>query len=240
MNGITGKSADRREFLKKTGTLLAGAVLVSPTIHLAQARDKAKEEQNAEVSPPEDLMREHGVLRRILLIYENIQDRLNTGTEFSAHVLSGAADIIRKFIEEYHEKLEEEHLFPRFEKAGKLTELVKVLREQHRVGRSLTEYIRTSSAGAALKDAGKRRELGEKMQLFIRMYRPHAAREDTILFPVVRSIMSPQEFASMGERFEDKETELFGEGGFEKIVGKVADLEKPLGIYQLAQFTPPA
>ena len=41
--------------------------------------------------------------------------------------LSRAAGIIRHFIEEYHEKLEEQHLFPRFRKAGKLVELVNVL-----------------------------------------------------------------------------------------------------------------
>ena len=43
----------------------------------------------------------------------------------------------------------------------------------------------------------------------------------------------------LGEEFEDKEEELFGEGGFEKVVAEVAELEKRLGIYELAQFTPP-
>ena len=27
--------------------------------------------------------------------------------------------------------------------------------------------------------------------------------------------------------------------GFEKVVGEVANLEKPLGIYEFSQFTPP-
>jgi hypothetical protein len=43
----------------------------------------------------------------------------------------------------------------------------------------------------------------------------------------------------MGEEFEDEEVALFGEGGFEKIVGEVAELEKTLGIYEPAQITPP-
>src|SRR5438552_1534910 len=42
----------------------------------------------------------------------------------------------------------------------------------------------------------------------------------------------------LGEDFEKKEDELFGEDGFEKVVGQVAGIEQQLGIYDLAQFTP--
>ena len=91
----------------------------------------------------------------------------------------------------------------------------------------------------ALKEAPKRKELAETLHMFIRMYRPHAAREDTILFPALRTIVSKKEFEDLGEEFEEKEEKLFGEGGFEKIVAQVGELEKTLGIYELAQFTPP-
>ena len=70
------------------------------------------------------------------------------------------------------------------------------------------------------------------------MYRPHEAREDTILFPAIRSIVSKHEFNSLGEDFEKREHQLFGQGGFEVFVDKVARIEKQLGIYDLAQFTP--
>jgi hemerythrin-like domain-containing protein len=241
MNDIADESASRREFLKKTGIILTSATLISPAVHLAQAksREKEKEKKGEEVSPPEDLMREHGVLRRILLIYEDIQGRLNGGKAFPHETLPSAAEIIQKFIEQYHEKLEEDYLFPRFEKAGKLVDLVKVLKDQHKVGRRLTEYIKQSVGLAPIKEASKRKELADSLHLFIRMYRPHASREDTILFPALRTVVSEKEFESLGEEFEEKEEKLFGEGGFERIVAQVADLEKGLGIYELAQFTPP-
>ena len=241
MNGISDESASRREFLRKTGILLTGAAVICPAVRAvaAKSQEGEKEQEGEKVSPPEDLMREHGVLRRILLIYEDIQGRLNNGKEFPVEVLSSAAGIIQKFIEQYHEKLEEDYLFPRFEKAGKLVELVKVLKEQHKAGRHLTEFVKTSALPGTLKQEPKRKELAEKLHLFIRMYRPHASREDTILFPAFRSIVSPSEFDDLGEEFEDKEVVLFGERGFEKVVGEVANLEKPLGIYELAQFTPP-
>src|SRR5207302_4790012 len=42
---------------------------------------------------------------------------------------------------DYHEKLEEDYLFPRFEKAHKLVDLTTVLRAQHQAGRRLTDRI---------------------------------------------------------------------------------------------------
>ena len=59
-----------------------------------------------------------------------------------------------------------------------------------------------------------------------------------MLFPAIRRITSRHEYAALGEEFEKKETALFGEGGFEKIVENVAGIEKRLGIYDLSKFTP--
>jgi hemerythrin-like domain-containing protein len=70
------------------------------------------------------------------------------------------------------------------------------------------------------------------------MYAPHEAREDTVLFPALRKIVSAHEYDAFGDQFEDEEHRRFGEDGFEKYVDKVAAIEKRLGIYELAQFTP--
>jgi hypothetical protein len=78
----------------------------------------------------------------------------------------------------------------------------------------------------------------ESMRLFIRMYRPHEAREDTVLFPAFRTVVSKKEYEALGEAFEEQEHRLFGPEGFEKIVAEVAGLEKSLGIYELSRFTP--
>lgn len=40
------------------------------------------------------------------------------------------------------------------------------------------------------------------------------------------------------ELVEEKEHRLFGEHGFDDIVGQVARLEEALGIHDLASFTP--
>jgi hemerythrin-like domain-containing protein len=91
---------------------------------------------------------------------------------------------------------------------------------------------------AGATDPGNRRRLRTTLQSFVRMYRPHEAREDTVLFPALRRLVTPREYDELGERFEDEEHRRFGARGFEGVVDEVAQLERALAIDDLAQFTP--
>jgi hemerythrin-like domain-containing protein len=182
-------------------------------------------------------MREHGVLRRILLVYGEVLRRFSAGQEVPAEALAHAATIIREFIEDYHEKDEEEFIFPRLDKARKLTDLVAVLRTQHQAGRRLTADVLKLATAAGLKSDSNRKQVGDALTKFIRMYEPHAAREDTVLFPAFRELVGEKELKKLQDVFEDKEKAL-PHGGFEKMVDEVARLEQTLGIGDLARFTP--
>lgn len=228
-------SNGRRTFVRN-GLLLTASGLVGLSL-LSGCKEQKEEEEGQEVSPPEDLMQEHGLLNRILLIYDHCRTVLQSGQAISTEHLLNAAGIVRSFVEDYHEKQEEQYLFPRFEKANKLTDLVATLRQQHSAGRMLTDKITLICKSPNMADAD-RQALINQLTAFNRMYRPHEAREDTVLFPAFRKIVSRHEYDSLGEEFEKNEHRLFGEGGFEMIVDKVAGIEKALGIYELAQFTP--
>ncbi len=47
-------------------------------------------------------MREHGVLRRVLLVYDEIARRIEEREPFPPEALGSAAAIIRRFVEDYH------------------------------------------------------------------------------------------------------------------------------------------
>lgn len=231
--------ATRRDFLRNT--TITGAALLVPAVAQQKAppeSDKPKGDEG--ISPAEDLMREHGVLNRVLLIYDEHVRMLAAKKTFDGSILVSAADVIRHFVEDYHEKLEEDFLFPRLRKAGKLVTLVDTLQAQHKAGRELTAQIRELAGLGTFKyiavsDSDK---LSDALRAFLRMYRPHEAREDTVVFPAFRTIVSAHEYGALGDDFEKKEDELFGDEGFFKVVDQVAQLEKKLGIYELAQFTP--
>jgi hemerythrin-like domain-containing protein len=235
----------KRRLLVLTGALLtaaAPAVIVSPA--LADEKgvgEKLKEivtgTKDEDVTPPEDLMREHGVLDRVLLLYEAGIRKFASNEDFDPGLMTQSAEIIRDFINDYHEKSEEEHVFPRFRQAGKMTDLVDVLLRQHEAGRKVTLTI-LRLAPSSRTSADDRKQLVGAMQSFITMYRPHAAREDTDLFPKLKDVVSSNEYDAMAEDFEKKEHALFGEDGFEKMAARVAGLEQQMGIHDLAQFTP--
>ena len=199
-------------------------LLLAAPLLAAAPKSKKPEEEKEDVSPAEDLMREHGLLNRVLLVYEECARRMEAG-EAPPPALGQAAKIIRDFVESYHEKLEEQFLFPRFRKPNKLVDLVDTLQAQHEAGRKITASLLEKPSPAQLR-------------AFIRMYRPHEAREDTILFPAFRTLIGEKEYDALGDRFEDREHELFGKSGFEGQVENVAGIERELGIYDLAQFTP--
>jgi hemerythrin-like domain-containing protein len=232
-------SNTRRDFITitaRTGTGLLVGAMGGCTIAQGQKNEQGNDEE--EVSPAEDLMREHGVLKRILLIYGEAIRRIDGNVDLPPDPILDAARMIRSFVEDYHEKLEEDFLFPRFRKANTLVDLVDVLVAQHQGGRKLTDITLQYANLKALRTADENRQLRDSRAQFVRMYNPHEAREDTVLFPAFRKIVSKNEYDSLGEDFEKKEHELFGEEGFEKMVDRVAGIEKALGIFELSQFTP--
>jgi hemerythrin-like domain-containing protein len=171
----SGAISSRRTFLAKSGIVLAGCTTGS----LLPAKDKPQNPAE-EISPSEDLMREHGVLKRILLIYGEALRRMDANEDLPPEPRIESAKIIRAFVEDYHEKLEENYLFPRFKKAGKLVDLVDVLLQQHEAGRRLTDITMHPATAQGLKLADDRRKLADSMRQFIRMYSPHEAREDSL------------------------------------------------------------
>jgi hemerythrin-like domain-containing protein len=220
--------ASRRGFFQILGTAVTVGGLMTPAI--AQESREVANKRKVKVTPPEDLMREHGVLDRLLLIYEAAMRKFAGGEDFDPDILTSSALIVRDFIENYHEKSEEEQVFPRFKKAGKMVDLVDYLLAQHSAGRIVTDTI-LKLAPTSRKEGEDRRQVISTMQAFITIYRPHAAWEDTDLFPKLKDVVSPHEYDAMAEDFEKKEHALFGDDGFEKTVNRVAKLEQAIGIH---------
>jgi hemerythrin-like domain-containing protein len=224
------RSCDRRQAIAVTGIAAASLALGSP----AHAREEEKEE---EVGAVEDLMREHGVIRRAILVYRAVAARLRAGQALDPQPLRRTATLLRDFAEDYHErKLEEAHIFPAVKKAGgKVTLLVEMLIAQHRRGREITDYV-LSAVKDRIRDP---KSLAAALNGFELMYAHHAAREDTVVFPAWKKTLSLKQLDEMGEKFEEIEHQQFGKDGFDDAVAQITQVEASLGLADLAQFTPP-
>jgi hemerythrin-like domain-containing protein len=244
--------ANKRNFLRLSAAVGMGAILTgchstasshAPTSgDKATAAKKAGDEKEEEVTATEDLMREHGVLRRALLVYSEAAVRLRSNpAAVPSDALQKTAKLFRAFGEDYHEKkLEEAYIFPAVKKAGGAAgTLADILVTQHQRGREITDYILAVTRGAKL-GAANAGQLAQAMEGLVRMYRAHAAREDTIIFPAWKATLSADELDEMGEKFEDIEHEQFGKDGFDDAVEQIGDIEGALGMADLAGFTAPA
>ena len=223
----------RRELIAKAATVTTAA-LIAPSFLHAEAKEP-------EVTATEDLMREHGVLRRALLVYtESIPKIRANASSLDAGALYRTGVLFRDFGENYHEKmLEEAHIFPVVHKSGgQLATLTDVLLGQHARGREITDYLLAVTQSGRI-GTGNAEPLARSLEAFVLMYRNHAAREDTIVFPAWKKHFSDKQLDELSDQFEDIEHKMFGKDGFDDAVEKISAIETALGFADLSQFTAP-
>lgn len=218
---------DRRAFLT-----LAPVALVA----CRDAASPSSEHDVDDVSATEDLMREHGVIRRVLVVYRECATRLRaTPSAPVAEPLQRAAALMRKFGEDYHEKqLEDAHIFPVLAKTN-IAATIATLTAQHQRGREITELLVSKSTN----DPKNAESLARTLEAFARMYEEHAAIEDTIVFPAWKKALSKKQLDQMGDLFEEIERKTFGKDGFADAVARIGEIERALGI-DLASMTAPS
>ena len=223
----------RRELIARAATVTAATII---TPELLKAAPETKE---PEVTATEDLMREHGVLRRALLVYtETIPKIRSNAGVLDASALYRTGLLFRDFGENYHEKmLEEQHIFPVVHKAGgEAAKLTEILLAQHARGREITTYLLAVTKAGRIATANAE-PLARALEGFVRMYRNHAAREDTVVFPAWKTHFSNKQLDELSDQFEDIEHKMFGKDGFDDAVEKISAIETTLGFADLSQFT---
>ena len=237
----------RRQLLTGIPLLGAGALLVGcrrsePGGASNQRQTSSEGQEQPDVTATEDLMREHGILRRALLVYTECAGKMRQDlASVPPEALEKTAQLFRVFGEEYHEKkLEETHIFPSLKKTPNPAAVyVDVLTAQHARGREITDYILSQTAGDKIPTNNGEAFINS-LEAFVRMYEHHAAVEDTLVFPVWRKIVTPEQFDDLGAQFEEIEQEQFGEDGFEAALRRMAEIEESLGLANLGMFTAPS
>lgn len=232
--------ASRRELLQNAIAWGTAGVVALPLLAESDEPKNAADKE-PEVTATEDLMREHGVLRRALLVFQEVVPKLRqNAASVDAAALQQAAKLFRTFGEDYHERmLEEQHIFPLIRKQGPvLSRYADILIEQHNRGREVTDYVLAVTNGPRISVAHAE-PLAKVFETFVLMYQNHAAREDTIVFPAWKKNFTDKQLDEIGDQFEDIEHKMFGKDGFDDAEKKISSIEAALGFADLSQFTPP-
>jgi hemerythrin-like domain-containing protein len=221
-----------------TGSFTLADGLLVPARASDKTGDNKGQAGDDDISATEDLMREHGVLRRALIVYAELASRLQAGhRDLNLAALAQATELFRQFGENYHERvLEEQYVFPEVRKAGGENEkLVEVLLAQHGRAREITAYLeRIGSRGKIGADA---QPLSRALAGMSRMYHAHATWEDTVVFPVWRKTQSKSRLEELAKKFEEMEHQQFGKDGFEDGIERMIRVEKMVGLSDLSHYT---
>lgn len=231
------RGVSRRTLLAAGAGLVVGAAATEGGNLAAGSGSGPSSGPGPALTPGEDLMREHGVLKRVLLTYRAAGERLAAGSPVPLTAVHGGATVIHDYVEGFHEGLEEAYVFPVLQRAGQHVDTVETLLVQHGRGRQLTMRVLDATSGRSLT-ATSRGQLVADLAAFVRMYEPHEAREDTVIFPVLREILPASRLAALSDTFAAEEARQFGPAAFTRMVETVAALERTLGLEDLTQFTP--
>jgi len=223
----------RRSLLRKAGAAGMGAMAISAG---AQAREHHGDMKSF-VPPTEEVMREHGVVHRLLTVYEEVARRMAREQDVPSIVLN-ANRLVDGFIENFHEELEEGLIFREFRRANSHADLVKELSRQHRLGRRIAQQAYFLAGKDDAMTDQTRRQLVRTCRTYARMYRAHAAYEDSVLLPAFREIVSEDRFREIGKKYREEERKRLGSAGVDGALEELLEIEKKLDIGSLEAFTP--
>jgi len=140
MQSQRDRSVNRRSFLQMSGVASGGFLLLE---------SPQKTETLEEVSPLEDLMREHGVLTRVLLVYRELIRRVQARQDVPPDTIreaTGSSGTSSRNITSGSRRI----ICSRgSRRRAKLTDLTAALRAQHQAGRRLTDRIARQTTASA-------------------------------------------------------------------------------------------
>lgn len=224
----------RRTFLASVGAAGLGALSSMPAFG-AESRSVVEIAMASTIA--EALMHEHAVVHRLLGIYNELADWLESGREVPAGALINAGALVDQFVESYHEVYEEDYLYKPFVQAGRHRELVVTLVKQHALGRRLAERT-IFLAGKEPPAQESQTELAALCRAYARMYYAHAAWEDTALLPALDDLADSEQYIQMHTALIDLRRERLGETRLDGLLEQVQQIEVSLGIGTLDAFSP--
>ena len=250
-NAATESSSRDPERVRSRRALLTAGVGVAGVVLGAGALDAAQHVAATSAPPAalpatEALLTDHGLLKRVLLIYREASRRLRTGDVLDPEVLYRASGLIHSYIENFHEGMEEGYIFPALTRAGVEVDTVRTLLVQHDRGRKITTTVIAATnptpmggpAAPGFATAASRTQLADILEAFVTMYEHHEAWEDTQIFPAFRDVTAGPAFERISEQIATVHQNTVGEG-ITGYLQQVQRLEAQLGIGDLSRFTPP-
>ena len=178
--------------------------------------------------PTEELEHEHRIIQQVVGAMAVLTEKLESGTEVKAAVLTDLSEFMHTFVDKCHHGKEENYLFKLLEQKGVPVSgcPLAVLLHEHEKGRSLLADFRlTSETYIRTPSAGREALLGT-LRRIIQLYPAHIWKEDYLLFPMTDKILSDSEQKELSTQFGAYESEIGVDvhHGFEQLAGRILEM----------------
>ncbi|MGB9846183.1 MAG: PAS domain-containing protein [Desulfotomaculales bacterium] len=167
---------------------------------------------------------EHRLIEKVLEILQKEAEKLKDNRG-DPEVIAAALDFFSGFADGCHHRKEERVLFPLLEERGIPKEggPIGVMLREHEEGRRLIARMREA---AARKD---RAQLAEAAGAYVELLKGHIWKEDDVLYPAGKKVLTADDARNLVEGFEKIEKEEVGAGVHEKYARLVHELERRTG-----------
>ncbi len=158
-------------------------------------------------SPTETLEAEHRLIQKVVAAMARIADAVEQGRVVEVPVLRELVRFLKIFGDECHHAKEETALFPMLELKGVPLAgcPVAVLHNDHLKGRVLVGELSDAIEAYAAENRSGRRSLIPALRALVAFYPDHIWKEDYLLFPLARKVLSSMDERILTQHFEQLE-----------------------------------
>jgi hemerythrin-like domain-containing protein len=179
------------------------------------------------------MLQEHGILRRILLVYDEFLSQLESAeTAPPIGAVIDTTTLLQSYVQGYHEVIEETYVFPVVEKIPSMQGLVSTLRRQHALARQLSTDVIVSARMADLK------RLTTTLDALVLLYQAHTAWEDTDLTIALRDVLTPEGSRELLGKIHRVERDVFGPRAEAHALTQIVEIERQFDVHGPAEFEP--
>lgn len=207
----------RRPLLKSAGVSLAACSIGVPAIAAEDAGPLGASEASA---------LGHGPIERILLVCEEALRRRPGRPSIPVDVVMRACELTGRYVERYHQSLEEGFVFPSIEKCGDLSSAVRTLREQHEQMRKLTDHVMGLCKEVSPGDLDSGLTLAQGLSRLVLLYRTHLALEDDVVLPAFLEELANHR--NLSEPYMKAARRLAGASALKDMAARLGLLEQEL------------
>lgn len=169
-------------------------------------------------NPLEILEEEHRVIEKVIGVLKHMVDAVKTGVNPPVNDFRNTVDFLRIFADRCHHSKEEDALFPILEERGvpRFGGPIGVMLQEHEQGRSLIRGMLQAIEAIVKGDEHGYIVFSEKALSYAELLHDHISKEDNVLYPIGRNVLSEEDIERLSKDFEKIEKEKIGPEVHEK------------------------